>query len=588
MSSVYISDIFKIFHNFETSRLKMWEIVRTYNPIEFAQFLYLLENVTKSSKRKCVDLDDRRLQEFCDYSTDNNDIDYYDDNDDDDYIDDTNNDPLNNPTIKLSHNPTLRLERVTVNNGVIFWNQINTNDSIIITTTTTVNTNSNVNKIDYSNNVKPFKRHPLDLQILTVMESIRNGIAVNKSNVYEQIIQHNLGSFEYGEFLNKLQHSLFMDSLQLDRNEYVGATIINRQSIVTKFLQFYIAITGKQIHDSDPRGFRFLITPQPKRILNIDDIKKSEYIVQPLYQGFHVVVYSSPTETKCYNRFGELHLNLAYNMRTQINCTFEAIILPIDRHNTIRSWRYWPYKKRYIFYIVDVYRFEQNVLINVPFVERLKYIETIVASNRDVLKSAKLKENRIELSTIPNHLKTWSIIEETYIKNRDIFDPIVGVLLRKPTDKLQQAPLEFKFDIRYCFDLLATEIIDLPNVEKLKSLNIQRMHINYEMADYRTTCIAYGHCDKYIYLCEYNRTLHQFVHFARLERSPYEMDNLTYKSEQIYVIDNRTMPRGIIYLRVYYDYACNILGYDTKLTDCRYNVPYHNDLYEKLKTKKLL
>lgn len=545
MSHLYISDIFKIFHNFEASRLKLWEIVRTYDPIEFAQFLYLLDNITKFSRRECVELDETMLRDFCQYYIDGDDS--------------TDEQSKPNYTITIDSSPTLRLERVTTANGDIFWNDTVHNDTFCLA------------------DPKTFKRHPMDVTISSVMTNIRTKNAQNIDNPYERILQHNLGTKYYGNFILKIQYCLFMDSLQTDRNEINSS---NQSSIVTNFLEFYSILQRKQFQDGDPRNLRFLIVPPPKRIMDINEINKRDYIVQPLYQGFHVVIYSSDTETKAYNRFGELHQQLAYSMRTTKNCTFEAIVLPMDSNDNVRSWRYWPYRKKILIYIVDVYRMEQTILTNVPFCERIKYIdaiEQITTANQSVI-----------LRKIPKTLGDWSSIETKYIKNRDIFDPIVGVVLRKPTDTLKTPSLAYKFNVTCCFDLLRSEIVDVPNVNVLKQLHIQQMHINFEMADYRTTCVAYGHCNRFIYLCEYDRNIHQFVHFARIHRLPYEFDEPTYRPENVYIVNHQTTPQGLLYLRVYYDVSFKILGYDVKLTDCRYNVPYTNPLFNSLKNKNMM
>ncbi|KAG8362524.1 GbNV_gp48-like [Fopius arisanus] len=45
-----VSDIL-IFKDLEPLRLKIWEIVRCYNPMYMAAFLYLLDNISLNSKK---------------------------------------------------------------------------------------------------------------------------------------------------------------------------------------------------------------------------------------------------------------------------------------------------------------------------------------------------------------------------------------------------------------------------------------------------------------------------------------------------------------------------------------------------------
>lgn len=528
MAALYMSDIFKIFYRYESSRLKIWQIVRTYDPIELAKLIYLLENVTTSTKRDCLELDDDQMLEFCRYKVD------------------FDSERTIQPTIK----PTLSLERVTTKNGDIFWNE--------------------------DSESPPF-RHPQDLPITEVMENIRSG-RVTTGNIYEKLLQHNLGSRRWQTLLLNIKHNLFMDNLHTERNEYGGQESLSN---VTKFLKYHSAIHSKHSQDADPRGFRSLIVMPVKRILDLSSLNVSEYILQPAYQGFRFIVYQSDTETKCYNRYGEIMHNLGSLMRNDKNCTFEAIILPIDKRNVVRSWRYWPYKKRWVMYIVDVYRFEQTVLINAPFSERIKYADTILShsKNTDV-------DESIRLAKLPRDLDTYSAIEAKYIEHRDLFDPIVGVIYRKNNAPATAEILEYKFNIRFGFNMIDCEVVNLPTDRSLPPEEIQRLFINLEMADYKTICIAYAHCKDYIYLCDYNRNIHQFVHFAKLKRLPQESCVLMYRPEFIYVVGNQTLPLGVLFLRVYYDCKNNILGYDTKISDSRYNVPYENELFKKLlKTK---
>lgn len=523
MSQLYISDIFKIYYNYESSRIKLWEIVRTYDPIEFAKLLYLLENVTKQIKRKTIDLTLEQMQDFCNYHIREQDY-----------------------QINVNLGLSLSLERVERNDGSVLWNKC---------------------PEDFVTN-----RHTLDLTISDVMDNIRNG-QTNIMNIYEKILHHNLGTLDYNSLDRRLQHCLYTDSLQTERNDFVR----NSNSSVTKFLQYNAIIQGKQSHHSDPRGFRSLIVHKAKRINDIAAINKSDYIVQPLMQGFRFIVYTSPTETKCHNRFGELFPAAAF-MRNNKNCTFEAILLPIDAFNMPRSWRCWPFKKRSVMYIVDVYRFEHTILLDIPFVERLKYIDIIVENSKNSTTTGS-----IMLAKIPSSLQTFAQIEEKYISNRDVFDPIVGVIMRKPTDTIATPPIEYRFNIRYSFNLLNLNIVDLSDAKIISSDTCKRLHMNLEMADYTTLCLAYGHCEKFIYLCDYDRMLHQFVHFGRLVRMPHEFGGLIYKPEQIYVINNQIIPQGICFVRVYYDCKFNVLGYDNKLTDNRYMVPYNNALYSHLR-----
>lgn len=583
MTTLYGSDIFKIYKNFEPSKLKMWEIARSYNPIEFAKLLYLLENVSTTSKRSVISLSD----EYINYNPPPN-------NDDDSKED---------IILKITNEPKIRLDRGVYHEGDcdIFWNDGSKHGNMPNYQDAIVHNNGDYdfdfgidklltyirsNNIIYSDNVMNIDDNAdkcgecIDMALMPK----------NVSDIKFKVLNHNIGTLYYNKLLKHVEYLLFNDNFQNDRNEMNNHN--EHGSIVLRFMQFYKTMNFKQSIDNDARNFRNIVIPKPVRIFDRNLMSSQDHIVQPLYQGFHVIVYSSPSETKCYSRFGTLHANLAYSIRCQVPCTFEAVILPIDRFNNVRCWRYWPFRTGFVMYVVDVFRYEQTILTSTPFKDRIKYIDLIVKNQPDIIYSS--------LAASPSRKPyTWTLIEQKYINNRDLYDPIVGVVLREPNhtlvvnresplpsssspqsscvDTQNRQPKAFYFNILYSFDILNSKVIDLKPTYSLET--IRMLHLNHEMADYKTICVAYGHCDSFIYLCVYNRDLHQFVHAATLQRSPHiEYTKLVYKPEKIYVINNKVIPRGILYLRVYYDISKNIIGYENKHTDDRFKIPYKNQL----------
>lgn len=501
MSRLYATDVLKLFHDYEPSKEKVWRFVESFNPHDIAVLLGLLENVSKSKLTKVVDVYTLALYKGLD----------------------------NNVDLKITHNPAIRFER---------------------------------SLYDVQQCHKQSNRF-IEADDVTIYEVVDNILGKKEiTSKYERILQNNLSSYDYSIFLKSVQNLLLGDNFKSNRNEF--GTLPT--SIVTKFKQWYSNLKRTKLFDYDPRTFRFLILPEARRIVNREYVPDdSQTMFQPLYQGFHVIIYSSPNETKCYNRFGELHANLAYGLRTQKSCTFEAVILPLDSLGNARSWRYWEYRKqKFLVYITDVFRYEDQVLIDVPFEQRIRYAELIEEPN-----------NRI--CVIPKRYSSWSCIENEYVRRRDVYDPIIGVIARKRLSLLSDAtpPCEFRFNILYAFDLLQSRVISLN-----EECNVHRLHSNYEMADYKTVCIAYGHDNSFIYLCKYNSKVHQFVHAATLERLPCETFRLTYRPERIYVVNNMMTPMGVMYLRLHYDRSRNfITGYETKGSDGRFKVLKHNPLY---------
>lgn len=606
MSSLHVSDILKIYKNFEASRLKIWEIVRTYDPVDFAKLIYLLENVRVRRKRYSIDIGDERLygkrwaqiiakSEQRDISLnkvlENGDL---------------NDDPDDNRDIlPINHTPNVRLERAVWKDTDILWYS-NPNAPNIIDTLSNENrvlnnggcsVSSNSDHIqqqkqwltetierqrqldEYENRksvvpadseTNPLLAENLDVGIGQVMRNIRN--ETHSTNMMERIISHNLGTDDYNSLLKSIRYLLFTDNLQSNRSQ----GHVKTPSIVESFMQFYRMLLFREAPDNaDPRAFRFMVLPKPRRVFvremqsiygSFDGVPKN-LRAQPLFQGVHMVVYSSKEETKCYNRFGDLYTGFGYNLRCKVNCTFEAIALPVDKFNNVRSWHYWKHRASFVLFVVDVFRVNQTILTQVPFKERIRMVNTIIDGASDQIKK------------IPDSMDSWESIEGRYIQNEDIYDPIVGVVLRDgdsifDNDSALTCPVEYRFNLIYSFDLLNGHVVRLK-----KEDDINRLHLIYEMADYKTVCLAYGHSEDFIYLCQYNRHIHQFEHAGRLVRQAYEFDKLEYKAQKLYVINCRVMPRGIIYLRVYYDAQKRVIGYDTKWSDSRYTLPYFNSLY---------
>lgn len=556
MSTLFISDIYKIYHNFEPSRLKLWEIVRTYDPIQFTKLLFLLENVHRENKRETYTLSEQDLITFCNYHVDRCTKDLQFDID--------------------TKTRVVRLERVRIDSGPV---------------------KTLFNETPSSSNPYDRLRHRSDVGIDLITNLIRitspeilgctyfnlNGnLDENLNNddenpltsIYVKVMIHNIGTKSYSNLMTSLNYLLLPEMLQHDRN---NAAVSLHTSVASKYLQFYNMLNCYAFQDFDPRRFRSMVMPRCRRIYE-RLMTTDEMIVQPLYQGFYIIVYANKNETRIYNRYGELMTGLGYSIQIETSCTFIGILLPVDEWGNVRSWRYWPYRKTHRIYMVDILRYEQTMLINEPFKERLKYVSSLLGRQRQ-------NENDDSIICAIDSTMSWSDIENSYIENRDVYDPIIGVVVRNANDLVNVTPLEYRFNIKYGFDLRSMNVIDLTKLsstikskkQKIK-LNTFEIHITCEMADFRTICIAYGHTEKEIYLCEYNRQLHQFVHAATLKRIPYDNDSFKYKSDNIYVINNKIIPIGIMYLRIYYDLNRKIIAYEQKMTDSKFDNPYINPL----------
>lgn len=584
--------IIKLYENYEPSKVKIWEMVRSFDPVDFSKLLYMLENVARNCRRELLTGTGGNNRYIIKQNVR-----------DDDH------------TIILDFEPIIRL-------------------------TPSIYYRNNVDEKNYFADTSAWAKHNETsmsaaagsaCDITKIMNDIRSGKRVNcetNDAVIEMIVHHNLSTTAYGRLLTDIKSLLLNENYHVDRNNvgvankmssnnngtpFLGR--IRETSIVLQFLQFYksMSYNNASCVDNDPRGFRFLIVPPPTIIYNATDYYKMTHedsanvIIQPYYMGLRVNVYLSPTEAKIFNAHGELISSLStLCLRSNNYCTFEAIVLPVDKNNVVRSYRYWPYRSNIVVYIVDVYRVNQQMLINLPFVERISFAAPIVASS--YLNNSSPHATQLRLECIPSHLQCAKRLEAQFIQNCDVFDPIVGIVVRNKMHVLiapknnATAAYAYKFNIRHGFDLLEMKPIDLYKLQvhdNVQTLRNYRYYFNLDMADYKIVCLVYGHCDRFFYICEYNRQVQQFVHAAKLERhfvdrcvkinkscakttdDSYSDDiTIRYKPDRIYVLNNKTQPRGVLYLRVYYNIHRHAIGYEIKLTDGRFKLPFKNHLLQ--------
>jgi hypothetical protein len=717
--SLYVSDIFRIFTNYEPSRSKLWEIVRTYNYLDIAKLLFILENVHTVRARPDLALNSDQIDIF--YGPHNEEV-----------VRNTLCSHQSELVLPLCLEPTLRFERVHTDY-----------EELVIVTA-----NSSVVPMDVDNNTAPVAsqqqiihwqttsdytwHHPLDQHIDQILNLIRCTQTVTfEHNMYTAMVMHNLATKYYTQFVQHVENMLLPENLHLNRNDAVDgtATLASQRSVTVRFMQFYAMLHNAQVLNLDGRSLRSVIVPRPKRFQLYDqlhaymNVDQQEIVCQPLLQGFHVVVSSNGGETRCYNRYGELLLGIGYNLSIPINCTFEAIMLPVNRNGEARSWRYWSSRHSYVIYIIDVFRYNDVVLLKRPLKIRLTYIAHIISgidkhldklhaqyilelakstsssskqptSSHEILGSppskrpryehsdfwqqievsdtedviddndnTRLKEMETEQHTsrsssisvdsgvhgldpltkpkqsvkirkmgkakqktdheiyirrlqrqlehgrharkvirmLPTSLSTWSEIHNRYETNIDIYDPVVGVVVRRASD-VALGSYSFKFNILYLFNLMVNNVERVghsnictskepassspppqqqPNTTTTPpNISIRNQMINFEMVDFMSTVIVYADCEKYLYLCDYDRMLHQFVHRAKLSRLPYDMlgasPAISYRSEPMYVVNNQApqqLSHGFAYMRLYYNINYQIIGYEFKLTDSRYKLP---------------
>lgn len=508
-----VSDLLRVFdENYEPSRTRVWEIVRTVHPVHCAALLYLLENVRKSRRATPLQLpangtDDERHFPSRSYET--------------------------------AVRPTLNLTRVTVTRQL---------------------TPSTLDGEAYIYDTRDAAGNLTVMGLLHVVRDCAN----ERLTLEERVAIHNLRTHYYTRFVDNVRYFLLPDDMQADRNEF---GTVDARSVTEKFLHYYRSLTAGDASlyyggYTNPKSFRYITRPVLRRIDRRPVDSDNDYVVQPLYQGHRVVINCNERETRCYNCYGELLQGFMYNARFTVNATFEAIVLPLDRDGRMRSWRYGAHnndKAHRVVVVVDVFRIDHRIMVDSPFVERAAHITSVGGTHVHVP---------------PPTECTWESLERAYYRRTDLYDPIVGVVLRRGQDTCAEPPRAYRFNMTTCYDFLTNRVHRLAGSVALREF--QRVHYNLDMADRRTVCTVYAHDESYYYVCTFDRQRFQFVHCAVLERlSDIARRRPKYTCESVYVLGARREVMGVMFLRVYYSaHDRAVVGFEHKLTTSMYDVPY--------------
>lgn len=501
-------DLLLLHNDFEPSKIRLWEFVRRFNPLHVSAYLYMLENVTRTVKAEPIMPD---LESLVQDNMLNRDIRLR---------------PMPRPHLNLARGEYDGQSGYATSVGILsrYGEHVGGADS-------TVNT----------------------LEILALLKQQRQD-TVPESDRLLRIALHNIGTKHYAMLRRYLEHLLFSDNLQEERENPQST-----RSVVLNYLRYYKMFALRERQVIDPRKFRYFIVPRPSRVY---DRPPTDNLCQSFYCGMHVVVNSSSAhEIRCFNRHGELMHMLTHRDKFNHSATFEAVLLPIDDRGRLRSWHYWDYRSGYRLIITDIYRFENQLLTDVPFVERLKY--------RD-----RLRGPYSQLAEI----RSWA---DATAESRDdtLYSYVSGIMVRDRNAFPNEPPQAYKFPIRCAFDLYNQRLVDLTTA----NVNAQRdyaYHFMLETAENRTICLMYAHTDSEFYMCEYNDMIHQFEHACTLQRMPYDVKSPVYRgSENILVLNAKSRPMGVCYIRVYYDRHGDVYGYEAKLTVSKYDMPLVNRLF---------
>lgn len=506
-------DLLLFYNNFEPSRIRLWEFVRRFNPVHVSAYLYLLENVTRAVRLEPVMLSRADCESIYRENLRNLDI-----------------------VLEPIARPHLNLDRGDYDGQSGYVGMNESSDRIIFRFTGSLG-------------------NPPDaaLTALDMLTLLKHRCVIPRDHELLCMTLHNIGTKYYRSIVRYFEHLLFSDNLQEERE-----ALATTRSVVLNYLRYYKMFALGELQIIDPRKFRYIIVPRPRRVY--ERPSSDDKIYQPYYSGIHLVVNcSNKRETRCFNRNGE-HQTLIL-LREQFNhsATIEVVLVPTDRTGQPRSWHYWEHRSGYIMFITDIFRFENQLLTNVPFVERLKYRDRLVSPNSRLVESVSWSRACAEITD-------------------QLYHYVAGIMIRNNRALPNESPDVYKFPIPKAYDLCNQEMVGIDTLNTGDRLD-HSFHFMLETAEHRTVCLIYANTDTELYICEYNDRIHQFEHACTIKRFIHDTKPTNYHiSENLLVLNAKTTPMGLCYLRVYYDKFGNIYGYEHKLTTGKYDVPINNRL----------
>lgn len=572
-SNQTLAKLMRIFENYSSSKLRIFEIVRHLNVYHTAALIYLLENVRQNHKIDCIK-----------------------------FADETNASPINdvNKTSVKRARKTTGIDYRIMKKFTLNCKQVTVVHSIL---PDEIHSHANGDKtiVDF---LKQF-----ECLNVYVGEKKRRGCREYSSRIYKnnnnmdhtfELFSHNLSTELYSKFLADVKTYLVFDYFSNECKATVYKTYAS--TTLSKFLEYYDVIRFRKLPITDSKTLMYILRPRHTTIY--DEIqmvgtvgKIDDYIRQPFYHGFRVVVNCSNGKSRVYNVYGELqqnNINLSqYNFRStenlNLNATFECVVLNLY-NGKLKSWRCAAKGKRFILIVVDVFRIETNVLTEKPFWMRQSVIDSIANKfNKDFIWTESQIVQHINL------LKCSSIDEAQSMS----FDPvIVGHVYRHKQSLPHEPSYEKKFALNRVYSFMKHQLIHVSDNKvdadflNDKLLNVD-IYANLEMARFRTTCIAYADDLHKIYIATYDPTTFQFRHAGTIEKFMFHINKRMKFSKRQYVfVENSPLDKiqGTLLLRVYYNNhedVDSIVGYEQKFTSSVYDIPPYNTKHNLFSTKCL-
>lgn len=529
MRQMLVSDLKALYTNFEPSKFKIIALYQNFTPLDWEVLIYLLDRLKATKKY---------------YDEPYDQVQYY------------------KPTeLVLGNCQQLKLTR-----AITFSYHIKD-----------INTS-----YEYINN---------ELTIVGLLNCIKNNKPYTKT-----ITSSNISSSVFKNLLNFVD-SVYPEFMLTDRSSTTNSKPISKHeqfNIYTKF------INGEYIETSNKIGRPIILKKAEIIYEKPSKFELSKFIVQPKYLGFHCTLVNNNGLIKLYNRYGELFKYLKLSDCPN-NICIECILLPYE-NDQLFSWRA-SWIKKFKIVMLDIYKYQQYTYFHEPYHVRYK----------------KLKSLENSKFTMPENVD-WDQFENHY------YSHIGGIVLRNKNETIIEkknkvynfpATQYYRFDKDFCGNLLKTsnvyEVYDGNKlvaslnelsdelrskcksanfiIKKNKYLNkdlidsnsfiIDKYNIKtqIEMCEFKNVVLVYGHDEQYIYIARFNGQSLQYQHAAKLPLIDNEFFENKYQKIKIFIDGKQTNVLGVLLLRVFYTADKKIIGYETKSTSSKYDVPQLCPLY---------
>lgn len=384
------------------------------------------------------------------------------------------------------------------------------------------------------------------------------------SNLYYKLLNDEPLTFEENVFttqLNTTQAFRFLssfDSLVPEQLLPSRDSINDAHKYKYTLYESYLNYTFQNLDCRIKRNVRC----PPNKIINLDKYNRCVGdVYQPLYCGMRVVISSFSNVSRIYSIDG-IFLNINPRLVNMPHTTFEAIILPMINSKP-KHWRCWPFKTSLMIFIVDVFMWNNKLLYNDTYKNRIGYIDEILKENNN------LHLVKSQFETDYTKIKTTSYSEGFIIRNlnKTFNPPIAHLAIEKP--------------YTICFNLFSGEY------ENVSIINNIHQHVfSFKLASFKEVVFVYSQNAKYLFCCKFDSSIFKFIHCGEIPNI-YNEDLKYQKKEQTYIYGNQNPIYGQALLNVYFDIDNNVIGYAQKKTTTFYNLPLQSRLFKNTSLIKL-